>query len=191
MMNGEGAPDDVVIRDMLAGDRCAFRRVVEWQLEPLDRYVRRIVGGGKRTDGAAADAADIVQEAFLKLWLNRHRYDPARASLKTWLYRLAHNLAIDHLRHRANETSLDEVAEVADDAAELSGYVSRERLERLNDLLWHLPERQRSAVALYHLQGFSNAETADILGVSVRALESLLARGRKTLNQMTEGESKP
>jgi RNA polymerase sigma-70 factor (ECF subfamily) len=99
----------------------------------------------------------------------------------TWLYRIGHNLCVDRLR-RQRELPIDNVAEPVEhaetadpDAIRLQGIVRRE--------IAALPERQRTALVLCHHQGMTNIEAAQILGVSVDALESLLARARRTLRE--------
>lgn len=188
MADSADEPGDAVIRQMVAGDRDAFRQVVVAFVNSLSRYVTRIVGNGM-------DADDIVQEAFLKLWTHRESFDPSRARLKTWLYRIAHNLAVDHLRRgrpEKPETAGQEAVET--EAAETmkqtptpdTALSDQRELEQLGRMLLMLPERQRSAIALCCLQGFSNRDAALILDLSVAALESLLSRGRKALRQMAD-----
>ena len=211
--------DEAIISRMLAGDDRAFRQVVTCLVTPLSRYIHRVIGN--QADAGGAEVEDIVQETFIKLWLNREKYDPARASLKTWVYQMARNLAIDHLRRigsrpagysdslddetresrieesiaagARDEATEDSREESAKDSTEEMGDKKNAQWQQLGQLLLQLPESQRSAIALYHLQGFSNKETAQILGTSLEALESLLARGRRSLQKLapkreTEGK---
>ena len=81
------------------------------------------------------------------------------------------------------DTNPQVIATAVDDRDMEANAVARQQVELLDDLIDDLPPNQKSAVVLTHIQGFSNAETADIMGVSVRAVESLLARGRRALKQ--------
>lgn len=151
----------------------AFRILLERHLAGLARFLVRICRN-------PADADELAQEAFLRVWREAARWQPDRVRFSTWLYRIARNLAIDrHRRHK--ETSVAELPEVAADD-EPAGALEREaRRTRVRAAVAALPERQRTALVLCHFQGLSNQDAAAILEVSVDALESLLARARRTL----------
>ena len=130
------------------------------------------------TDGEAEDA---VQDVFLKLWTHAARWRPGAAKFETWLYRVALNACYDRLRRRGGQP-LEDAAEVPDagpapdaglDAMALSAGVER--------ALAALPERQRAAILICHFENRGNLEAAEIMGLSVEAIESLLARGRRNL----------
>lgn len=164
--------DDALMQRLKGGDGAAFG-------ELLGRHAGAVAGFSYRMLGNAAEADDIAQEAFLRLWRGREKWEP-RAQVRTWLLRVAHNLCIDRFRRR--EVVTNEFPEVADGrpspAAELqSKQVGRIVLEALAAL----PERQRSAIGLVYYEGLSNVEAAEVLGVSIDALESLLSRGRRSL----------
>lgn len=167
--------DEQIMAGIVAGDRQVYAEAVR-------RYARAIAVYAYRMLGNASDAEDIAQETFLRLWTQAARWQPGKAALSTWLHRIAHNLCIDSLRK--NKPSL--LNELDDDLAD-GQLAADDALEAENDhimlhmALGKLPERQRSALALTHYQGLSNKEVADILSVSVDALESLLARARRSL----------
>lgn len=167
--------DEQIMAGIVAGDRQVYAEAVR-------RYARAIAVYAYRMLGNASDAEDIAQETFLRLWTQAARWQPGKAALSTWLHRIAHNLCIDSLRK--NKPSL--LNELDDGLAD-GQLAADDALEAENDhLMLHvalgkLPERQRSALTLTHYQGLSNKEVADILSVSVDALESLLARARRSL----------
>ena len=127
-----------------------------------------------------ADAEDVTQEAMLRLW----RIAPAwedRAAVGTWLYRVASNLCIDRMRKR-RPISGEPLPEVPDEApGVLRRLEARDRAAALDAALAALPERQRAAIVLRHFEDRSNPEIAAVLDLSVEAVESLLARGRRAL----------
>jgi RNA polymerase sigma-70 factor (ECF subfamily) len=129
-----------------------------------------------------AEAEDVTQETFLRLWTKARDYDRV-ARLTTWLYRIAHNLAVDRLRARGRLENLEDPdVEPAPDSARAPELLeSKQRAESLAAALDALPPRQASALTLVHLQGMSGAEAAEVLGLSAEALESLLSRGRRGL----------
>lgn len=132
--------------------------------------------------GDRAAAEDAAQDTFMRLWQNAHRWRPEGAQFQTWLYRVASNACLDRLRRRGRETTVDEFPETIDNApAALDGLLAEERRRAVAAALAELPERQRLAVALCHYQELSNIDAAAVMSISVDALESLLARGRRTL----------
>ncbi|MEM6545857.1 MAG: sigma-70 family RNA polymerase sigma factor [Pseudomonadota bacterium] len=166
-----------LMRRVAKGDRGAFRSLLEVHQRPLAAYTRRMLG-----DPHLAD--DIVQETFLRMWTQAERYDNQAARLTTWLHNIAHNLCIDSFRKNSRITFTDD--ENSFDEADISAEHTHQQYQRgqqVHEALKRLPERQRSALLLCHYQGLSNKEAALILDVSVDALESLLARGRRTLKK--------
>ncbi len=171
-----------LVRRVADGDRAAFGVLLENHQRALSAYARRMLG-----DPDLAD--DIVQETFLRLWTKAGRYDPKSARLTTWLHNIAHNLCIDSFRRgsRISYSDDDDLAPGVEDGPE-RGQLDRERGEQVKLALGELPERQRSALLLCHYQGLSNRDAAQILEVSVEALESLLVRARRTLRKLMESD---
>jgi len=172
--------DDTLVRRIADGDQEACRALVE-------RHLGRIVAFAGRTLGNTADAEDVAQEVFLGLWKTARRWQP-RGRLTTWLHRVALNLCLDRIARR-REVPLDAAPEPVDPTP--SGVVLLERRavgQRVNMELAALPPQQRVAIALCHYQGLGNMEAAEMMGLSVEALESLLARGRRTLRARLRSE---
>lgn len=168
--------DASLMRRIDAGEGDAARTIVA-------RHLDRVVGLSHRMLGDAAEAEDVAQDAFLRLWRNAGRWEP-RALLGTWLHRVTYNLCVDRLRRRRG-VSLDEAAEVADPAPGANAVIHLKDVSAaVSKALDSLPERQRQAILLVHYQEVGNIEAARILGVSVEAIESLLARGRRSLKQI-------
>jgi len=130
--------------------------------------------------GDRSGAQDVTQEVMLKLWQRAGDYDAAKARVTTWLHRLAHNTAIDHLRRTAKYTDDSRLPEP--EAAPENNQES----EAVKAALAHLPMNQRNALVLTYYQDLSNKEAAEIMGLGVRALESLLVRARTTLKKQLE-----
>jgi RNA polymerase sigma-70 factor (ECF subfamily) len=167
-------PDTDLVARAGQGDRTAAQVLMARHLPKMLTVARRMLG-------SQSEAEDAVQEAFLKLWTHASRWQPGRALFETWLYRVVLNKCYDRLR-RKPVARLDEAAEVADPALSadlvLEGSAVAKEIEAA---LAELPERQRAAIVLCHYQECGNIEAAEILGISVEALESLLSRGRRTL----------
>jgi RNA polymerase sigma-70 factor (ECF subfamily) len=165
--------------DLLAqaarGDVPAYRQLV-------DRHLRGVNAFAYRMLGSRAEAEEVAQESFLRLWQEAGRF-VARAKPSTWLYRVAHNLAVDRLRRRRERSDPDGLEQVPASERPSRPFQERQLADAVEHALAELPERQRAAIGLVHYQGLSNAEAADVLGVGVRALESLLARARRQLRE--------
>ena len=146
------------------------------------RLTPRVYGHALRVLGDGAEAEDVTQEALLRLWRIAPDWRTGEARVTTWLYRVTANLCTDRLRKRRGGVGLDEVAEPADpaDSAE-TRLQTRARHDALQDALNALPERQRQAVVLRHLEGLANPEIAAILDIGIEAVESLTARGKRAL----------
>ena len=135
--------------------------------------------------GGPEGAEDVAQEVFLRLWRSAERLRDAR-SLRAWLARVASNLAIDRMRRRRPDTSA-ELLEFVDPAARPEREVERKAAGRIVDAaIAALPERQRVAIVLTYYEALANADVADVLGVSIEAVESLLARARCKLKEVLQ-----
>jgi RNA polymerase sigma-70 factor (ECF subfamily) len=162
------------MQQVARGDHAACRAVVE-------RHLPRIVAFAARTLGDASEAEDIAQDTFLRLWAHAGSWRPHGAQLSTWLHRVALNLCLDRLR-RAPPAPLESAAEPVDPSPAVSTLLHRRAVaRRVQDELMQLSDAQRAAVTLCHYQGIRNADAAEMLGVSVEALESLLTRARRAL----------
>ena len=167
------AADAELMRRVAAGDAGASRVLVDRELGALLALAYRILGN-------RAEAEDVAQESFLRLWRMARRWQP-KAKVRTWLSRVAYNLSIDRLRVRKPSDPIDEAALPAPGGGPSSALQRDQVAHIVETAIAQLPDRQRAAIALVHYQEFSNIEAAETLGVSVDALESLLARGRRSL----------
>lgn len=177
-------PEEALLARYAQGDRMAAR-VLVLRLSPrLLSYVSRLLRD-------RAEAEDVVQEALLRLWRMAPDWRSGEARVTTWLYRVATNLVTDRLRagQRRRLSALDEAAEPADDApGAVARLIEADRMAALDAALASLPERQRQAVILRHLEGLSNPEIATILEIGVEAVESLTARGKRALAAALAGQ---
>ena len=157
-----------------AGDRDACSQLV-------DRHLGRIVAFAGRTLGDRTEAEDVAQEVFVRLWTRASDWRSGRGQLTTWLHRVAFNLCLDRLGRR-RERPIDEATEPIDPNPSVTALLQQGDIGRcVNEELAVLPDQQKIAITLCHYQGLRNLEAAEVMGISVEALESLLARGRRTL----------
>ncbi len=157
-----------------AGDPSAARALAQ-------RLGPRLVATATRLLGDGAEAEDVAQEALLRLWRIAPDWRSGEARPATWAHRVAVNLCLDRLRRRA-ALPIEAADRIADPAPlPLAVLEARDRAQALTAALAALPDRQRVAVALRHFEERSNPEIAAAMGASVEAVESLLARGHRTL----------
>lgn len=161
------------------GDTKAFRTLSEGLLPAIYTYASRLL----RND---ADAQDVAQETFLRVWLNARNYEP-KARVSTWVHSIARNLAIDKIRkskRRGDHFELDAERDAAP-ASDRPSQLLEKKLsaQAFQDALSLLPERQQSALLLRHEQGLSQSEIAVVLACSIDSVESLLKRARQTLKE--------
>ena len=170
-------PDHILAGLVGEGDRAAYSVLVT-------RHVDRHVGFAERVLGSRPEAEDAVQEAFVKFWINAHRYDRSKAKFTTWFYRIVLNQCLDQKRKKRPD-ALPEGFDVVDERdgpdKELHNV---QRVQRVALALADLPDRQTAAITLCYFEGLTNKEAADILELNIKALESLLTRGRKRLAQL-------
>ncbi len=167
-------PDEELLRRVAVGDPAAIQAMVARKLPRLLSLATRMLGD-------PVEAEDVAQEAMLRVWKQAPKWKPGQARFDTWLHRVGLNLCYDRLR-RKRETPVDHIPEMVDDSpAPDRGLLAAETGARVQSGLLKLPERQREAIVLCHYQELGNIEAAQLMGVSVEALESLLSRVRRSL----------
>lgn len=175
-----GSSEDAdLLRRVAEGDRIACRHLSQQHLGRITTFARRMLND-------PFEAEDVAQEAFFKLWSQAGSWR-AEARIDTWLHRVTHNLCVDRLR-KNRESLPGELPEMIDETpTPLEQHQQKQVSQWVENALEALPERQRAAIVLFHYQDISVQDAADILGVSLDAMESLLTRGRRGLKQSLQG----
>ncbi|MED5548921.1 MAG: RNA polymerase sigma factor [Pseudomonadota bacterium] len=178
-----GEPDDAeLIARVGRGDRPAARLL-------MSRNLPRILGLARRMLNDEMEAEDIAQETFIRVWKAAPRWQAGSARVSTWMCRIAINLCYDRLRRR-REVVTDTPPEQVDETPDAETAMTRAQSgDRIAAAMAQLPDRQRQALELVHFQDMSNIDAADIMSVSVEAVESLLARGRRKLKAILTGDA--
>ena len=183
MAQKQDITDESLMERIKSGDHQAFAQLVE-------RHTGLFYSAAYRMCSDAQEAEDTVQDAFLKLWQRPEVFDPNKgAKFTTWFYRVVTNLAIDKGRRKkpqAGAEVLDYMADkapLADDRLE-----NKEKENVLEAAIQALPKRQKAALNLCFYEGLSNKEAAEVLGVGVKGLESLLMRAKKALREDLGGQ---
>jgi RNA polymerase sigma-70 factor (ECF subfamily) len=170
--------DEALMARVAGGDERAFQLLSRRHLPAMLGLARRILGN-------AAEAEDVAQEAFMRVWTHAPRWQPL-AQFRTWLTRVVINLCLDRKR-RAPWVDLETAGDIVDPAPGAGEKAEDDERERmLAAAIEKLPVRQRSAIVLTYGDGMSNAQVAEILDTSVSAVETLLVRAKQNLRRALE-----
>ena len=147
----------------------------------------------------AEDAQDTTQEVFVKVYQHYHQYNPAAASLKTWIYRIAINQCLDFLKARKTKKRFGFISSLfrqgSGELVEVARHVNhpgiesenKEALQNLLQIIQTLPENQQTAIILSKIEDRPQKEVAEIMNTSVKAVESLLQRAKQTIQKKLTG----
>jgi RNA polymerase sigma-70 factor (ECF subfamily) len=178
---GTAAEEAAVLARIRAGDSAAFRVLIDRHTAPLLAVARRML----KVDG---DAEDIVQEALVRVWHHAGTLELGPGGIRPWLRRVVTNLCLDHLRRHRLTSVVADVPETPEAPEQSRGLEEADLSKRVGEALAALPERQRVALTLFHYEGLSQIEVGDMLGISDEAVESLLARARRSLKAALKDE---
>ena len=171
--------DNVLLIAFANGDRRAAQQLT-------GRLMPKIYAHAYYRLGNIADAEDVTQEAFLKLWKFAPKWKQDRAQVSTWLYRVVSNLCKDRYR-RATLEDLGNDPKPTDGTQSPSDKIDElYRQKALYDAMSMLPENQRLAIQLRHIDELTNPQIAEIMDLSVEAVESLTARGKRKLIEILQ-----
>jgi len=169
--------DDQLLALIQDGDGQAFAVLVERHTERFYRLAFRYLQNKEA-------AEDVVQDAFVKLWESPSLWQPERNSkFTTWFYRIVVNLCLDALKKK-KPVPLDDDSLVADDSRPVDEMMMREQQQKMIEKeIAALPMRQRTALNLCFDQGLTNQEAAEVMGINLKALQSLIMRAKATLKE--------
>ena len=175
----ERTTDEVLLQKAGAGDQTAF-------LELYDRYRQPIFRFSYRLLGSVEIAEDVTHDCFLSLIRKPENFRPERASLKTYLYAAARNLALKHFRNVGREAGMDELTEEPPDSSKrgpLRRLLDEELATQVREAVLSLPPLQREALILFQYEGLSLSEVAEVAGTDVGAIKARLYRAREGLKR--------
>ena len=168
--------DDHTLMAHYAGGNGQAARILTQRLLP------KVYALSLRMLGTQAAAEDAAQDVMMKLWKMAPDWQADNAKVSTWLHRVTVNHCTDILRKRKPRVALDETQELVSNAKSVETVLMQgERAVALERAMEKLPERQKIAVHLRHIEECSNIEIAQIMDISVEAVESLVSRGKRAL----------
>jgi len=175
----EAQQDRADMRRLQGGDHSALNPLVErWQVRLRTYLLRHGVSD--------ADACDLAQETFLRVFRHANRFDPRR-TFSTWMFQIALNLLRDHARRQARrpEIDVDEalVGQTDDQPSPAHQSEDAEIAEAVRHAIWGLPESWREVIILSHYEHFPHDEIAAVVGTSTKGVETRLYRARQALRE--------
>lgn len=168
--------EQALISAAFAGDRNAFGKLVHMYQKPVYRLCMRYMKN--------EEARDIAQDVFIKAFVNRQRFSQDKAVLP-WLLTIAKNQCIDKLRKYGRETQLDMQAHepVCPNQNVEQQITSKQTLQIVETQMNRLPEGQREAIVLHHVEGLAYKEISDVMDVPEGTVMTWIHRGRKAIIQ--------
>ena len=180
----EFTSDEELLHGIAQANQEAYRLLVE-------RHIDRAYALALRILQNKADAEDVVQDCFLKVWTHSGRWEEGRAKFSTWMHRVVANRCID-LRRIPRMADIDESPEPIDEQCDALNSLHQNQISSLLEkAIDRLPDNQRIAIILSYHENLSNGEIAEVMETTVMAVESLLKRGRQQLRkflQTAEGD---
>jgi RNA polymerase sigma-70 factor, ECF subfamily len=175
----EKTTDEVLLEKAGAGDQAAFLELYDRYRQPIFRFAYRLLG-------SVEVAEDLTHDCFLSLIRKPGNFQSGRASLKTYLYAAARNLALKHFRDTGREAGMEEVTQEPQDASKrgpLRRLLDEELAAQVREAVFSLPPLQREALILFEYEGLSLSEVAEVAGTDVGAIKARLYRAREGLKR--------
>ena len=173
--------DEQLLERANRGDKTAF-------LELYEHHRNGILAFAYRMLGSIELAEDITHDCFISLINNTSRFDPSRASLRSYLFATARNLALKHFHKKSREASIEDLPEEFDPALEteqpLGKLISEELSAEVRKAITELPPLQREALLLFEFEGLSLAEVASAVSADIGTVKARLHRARERLRKI-------
>ena len=169
--------DELLLERAGGGDQAAF-------VELYERHRTGVFSFAYRMLGSTEMAEDITHDCFLSLIKRPENFNPARGSLKTYLYSAARNLSLKHFRNTARETAVEEFGEepsIPFREQPLGRLLDEELSLKVEEAVFSLPPLQREALVLFEYEGLALSEIASVVGTDVGAVKARLHRAREIL----------
>ena len=166
--------DEYLMQRVQARDESAFSILVQRHTRSIHAFLYRLCDN-------QTDAEDLTQETFLRLWQRARQWSPDKVRLTTWLHQIARNLCIDHFRRERSRKRTSNEEQIAFEDPLIETFAEDRERRVLHQTIRNLPERQRTAIVLCQVQGWTQQDAAKVLDTSVDGIQALIGRARRTL----------
>jgi len=177
----EQSSDEQIIIAILEGDKDLYREIIKRYEVKLSRYLRKFIANQD-------DIEDILQVVFIKAYKNLYGFD-IKKKFSSWIYRIAHNEAINHLKKRkGNRISLDDIEyKLIDEKADIKGEADRKFLKNdIEKAMSCLKTKYREPIVLFYLEEMSYEEISDVLRIPKNTVGTLILRGKNLIKDNLE-----
>ncbi len=171
--------EDILVQQAIDGNQAAFTQLYDGYFDKIYRYIYFRVKN-------QPEAEDLTQEVFIKALRGISSYKSGKAPFASWLFRIAHNQVIDHIRKdiKNKTTSLNEASSAVGNADPVTMTEQKSDIEELTEALKHLPPAQGEVISLRFIAGLSIAEAAKILGKREGTVKALQFNGMVSLKKI-------
>lgn len=168
--------DEQLMQDVVEGDQAAYGLLVtRYSSKSYSIACRILLYSNDKSE-------EVVQDAFIRLWLKPHLFDSRKAKFSTWFYRVVMNRALDEKRKKTYLPLIDDGVNISDDRPSAFDQVASDQKSfKITKAIGSLSEKQQQALTLCYYEGFKNGEAALIMDMNIKAVESLLLRARRAL----------
>ncbi len=166
--------DEYLMQRVQQRDEAAFSILVQRHTRSIHAFIYRLCGNRN-------DAEDLSQETFLRLWQRAANWTPDTVRFTTWLHQIARNLCIDQFRREQSHKRTSNQENIATEDSTIDSLEADAQRQATFDAFRKLPERQRTAVVLCQVQGWTQQDAAKVLDTTVDGVQALISRGRRTL----------
>lgn len=170
MYDDETLSDEEIVEIVRSRDQERYSAIIGRYQEKLLRYARNLVGDDHK-------AADIVQDAFIKAFVNLRGFD-TKKKFSSWIYRIVHNEAMNAVKRHRKELPMDESFDVPSGESIEDAYASQETADRVEACLKELPVAYSEPLALHYIDGKSYEEMSDILRMPMGTIATRMRRGK-------------
>jgi RNA polymerase sigma-70 factor, ECF subfamily len=171
-------PDNELLERLRLGDTAAFGCLYDRYFDPLYKYIFFRVS-------SKAEAEDLTEEVFLKTWEALHVPRAPMINFRAWLYRVAHNIVVDHYRASKKTDPLHQSSSFRETGESMEKIVEKKQTaEEIARAVAQLEPRFQQVITCRFISGLSHAETAEIMGLNINNLRVLQYRALRKLNSL-------
>ncbi|MDD4531253.1 MAG: RNA polymerase sigma factor [Candidatus Pacebacteria bacterium] len=178
----EQSSDEQIVSLILKGEKESYREIIRRYEDKLSRYLHKFISD---TD----DVEDILQVVFIKAYKNLYGFDISK-KFSSWIYRIAHNEAVNHLKRRRNKgrVALDDVEyKLIDEKSDIGTEADRKFLKKdMEGVIGKLDLKYREPIVLFYLEEMSYEEISDVLRIPKNTVGTLILRGKKMIKDNLE-----
>ena len=176
----EWRSDEQIIEIVREENQNLYAEIIKRYEAKLTRYLRRFVYDSD-------ELSDVIQDVFIKTYQNLHDFDIDK-KFSSWIYRIAHNEAVNHIKKNKNKISLDEKEmDIFDEKMDLKKNIDRRLLTtQISNALQKIKKGYREALILFYLEEKTYDEVSDIMHVPINTVGTLISRGKQALKKQLE-----